>query len=195
MINDFIRQLSALSARHRLSKCAPMIAVIGLSSLVAGSTSTAKVSSVTAPIRYKESFGPNTTGLVTVSFNSCRVISASPKSRLSCLPSTSVNSRVREGSIPIPCKRSSGMNVYKDPVSTQNSSSKKSLGSEGFVTFALTLNMPIFFASISSFFKGNLAANGCEVNRCEWRIEPGAKRSRDAMLSVLSAMRFRRRTP
>ncbi len=147
---------------HRLSKCAPMIAVIGLGSLVAGSTSTAKVASVTAPIEYNESLGPNTTGLVAVSFNSRRVITASPRSPRSRRPSASVNSRVRDGSIPISSRRLSGINVYSVPLSIRNSSSKNQFGSFGLATLALTLNIPIFVSSILSSrreFMGNRREN------------------------------------
>ena len=129
---------------HRPSKCAPMIAATGLSFCAMGSGSTLNASIVVAPIRYRESFVPNKTWQISVSPNSGRVIAACPSSRRSLRLSARMTSRVSAGSIPISCSRSSGMSVYIDPVSTQKSSSKYLFGSAGFVTRALTLNMPIF---------------------------------------------------
>ncbi len=143
----------------------PMIAATGFNFFMTGSGSTTKFSSVVAPRRQSESFGPNITEQVCVSFSSGTVNSASPSSRRSFRPSARVISRVKVGSIPIALKRSSGIKLWNAPVSTQNSSSKNRLGSEGFATLALTLNMPVFFSLISSSIKHNLALGEWEVNR------------------------------
>lgn len=102
-----------------------MIPGIGRSFFSVGSASTPNVSNAVAPSRYREFLGANITGQANVSPSSGRVNRASPKGRRSRRSSARMSSRRCLGRMPMACKRSCGIKLYRTPVSTQKFSSKK----------------------------------------------------------------------
>ena len=149
---------------YRLSKCAPIIAATGLSFLDIGSGSTLNPSIAIAPRRYNEFFGPNITSEGKVSAGSVKVNNAEPSKLRMCLPSANITSLVCNGVIPIFSNRSSGTKVYREPVSTQKSSSKNNSGLEGLDTFTCTLNIPITVSHFENFYKNNVTKKLSKIN-------------------------------